>query len=166
MVPERALERRRRVNYGRGMTIYGVRQQVACYVTRAADAGADLLTFEPCDDGPSSRSGVRIPTGVMTRFEAIETAALRQVEEESGLAGLTFERQLGAVELGLHDAGGPSVTTYVHLSAPSGREQAWVHNVSGDGEDAGMTFVWRWQPLPLTVDLAPGQAAYLGQIAG
>lgn len=146
------------------MTIYGVRQRVTCYVTRSTSRGVELLVFEHADDDPADPSGVQVPAGGKTQFEAVEDAALREVEEESGLIGLSFERQLGAVELGLHDAGGPSVTTYVHLSAPGDGEQTWQHTVSGDGDDSAMAFVWRWEPLPLRFDLAAGQAAYLDRL--
>jgi ADP-ribose pyrophosphatase YjhB (NUDIX family) len=146
------------------MTIYAVRQRVACYVTRPSGDGVELLVFEQPDDDPSAPSGTQVPAGGKTSFESIEEAAEREIEEESGLVGLTFEGQLGAVELGLHDPGGPSVTTYVHLTAPSGVEPAWLHTVSGEGADRGMTFAFRWEPLPLGFDLAAGQGAYLDRL--
>ena len=146
------------------MTIYAVRQRVACYVTRASGEAFELLVFEQPDDDPSNPSGTQVPAGGKAAFESIDTAALREVEEESGLVGLTFLGQLGAVEVGVHDAGGPSVTTYVHLTAPSGGEPAWVHTVSGEGADRGMRFACRWEPLPLGFDLAAGQGAYLDRL--
>lgn len=152
------------LDYGRGMTIYAVRQRVACYVTRPSGDHPELLVFEQPDDDPSNPSGIQVPAGGKTAFESIDAAAKREIEEESGLVGLTFESQLGAVELGLHDPGGPSVTTYVHLTAPNGGEPAWLHTVSGEGGDRGMTFALRWEPLPLAFDLAAGQGAYLGRL--
>lgn len=146
------------------MTIYGVRQRIACYVTRVVEGSLELLVFQPVDDNATDPSGVQVPAGGMATFEAVETAALREVEEESGLIGLRFERQLGAVEVGLHESGGPSVTTYVHLTAPDDEEPSWEHTVSGDGEHSGMRFRWRWEPIPLAVDLALDQAAYLDRI--
>lgn len=147
------------------MTIYAVRQRVACYVTRASGTGPELLVFEHADDDPSDPSGTQVPAGGKTAFESVDAAAVREIEEESGLVGLTFQGQLGAVELGVHDPGGPSVTTYVHLTAPSGGEPAWEHTVSGEGADGGMRFAWRWVPLPLGFDLAAGQGAYLDRLA-
>ncbi len=146
------------------MSIFAVRQRVACYVTRPSDAGPQLLVFEHVADDPSHPSGVQVPAGGKTAFEAVETAALREVEEESGLTGLTFQAQLGAVERGVRDPAGPSITTYVHVTAPAGGPPAWEHTVSGEGEDAGMTFACRWEPLPLGFDLAAGQAAYLDHL--
>jgi ADP-ribose pyrophosphatase YjhB (NUDIX family) len=97
----------------------------------------------------------------MLTFEGIEDAAAREVAEETGLTGLTFIAQLGGVEIPLVEAGGPSVTTYVHLSAPVGGPREWEHRVGGDGDDAGLTFRCRWARLPLGFDLAGGQGVYL-----
>jgi 8-oxo-dGTP pyrophosphatase MutT (NUDIX family) len=146
------------------MPIYGVRRRVACYVTRAAADGAggvELLVFDHAHDDPADPSGTQIPAGGMLPFEGIEDAAAREVAEEVGLTGLTFVAQLGGVEVALGEPGGPSVTTYVHLSAAAGGPAEWEHRVDGDGEDAGMTFRCRWTPLPLDFELAGGQDVYL-----
>jgi 8-oxo-dGTP pyrophosphatase MutT (NUDIX family) len=147
------------------VSIYALRRRVACYVTRTSAAGLELLVFDHADDDPSEPSGLQIPAGGMLAFESIDAAALREIEEESGLVGLRFERQLGAVETGPHEPGGPSLTTYVHVSAPDAGPQTWRHTVSGAGDDRGMAFICRWEPLPLGFDLAPGQAAYLDQLS-
>jgi hypothetical protein len=42
----------------------------------------------------------------------------------------------------------------------------WQHQVSGDGQDAGMTFCCRWELLPLGLELAGGQGVYLDRITG
>lgn len=147
------------------MTIYGVRRRVACYVTRTGPNGAELLVFEHAGDDPADPSGIQIPAGGLLPFEAIDQAAQREVEEESGLTNVTFRRQLGAVELGLNDEGGPSVTTFVHLAAPGGGPSTWTHTVTGQGDDNALTFVWRWEAYPPSFELAAGQGAYLGSLA-
>jgi 8-oxo-dGTP pyrophosphatase MutT (NUDIX family) len=148
------------------VTIYAIRRRVACYVIRSTGAGLELLVVDHADDDPSQSSGTQVPTGSMLPFESLDAAALRQVEEECGLVDVTFRRQLGAVELGLHEPGGPSLTTYVEMGAPPGGPEAWRHHVSGDGPDAGMTFSCRWQLLPLGLQLAGGQGVYLDQVTG
>jgi ADP-ribose pyrophosphatase YjhB (NUDIX family) len=146
------------------MTIYGVRRRVACYVTRSSRAATELLVFDHVDDDPSDPSGCQVPAGGMAPFEAVADAAMREVAEESGLTDLAFQRQLGAVEVGLHDAGGPSVTTYVHLTTTAGGEQTWDHVVTGDGDDTGLRFRFRWEPLPLAFELAGGQGIFLNEV--
>ncbi len=177
------------------MSIYGVRRRVACYVTRSTEGGRELLVFDHVDDDPDDPSGEQVPAGGMLPFEGIEDAALRESEEETGLTGLTFMAQLGAQERGLDDPGGPSMTTYVHLQAPDGGPDAWTHTVTSpttaDGStpeswtdgadvasppaqdsvaaehaDAGMVFACRWEPLPLTVELAGDQAEFLDALLG
>jgi len=148
------------------MSIYGFSQRVVCYVTREGADGRELLVFEHADDDPADLSGVQVPAGGMKRFEPVQDAAHREVEEETGLMGLIFVGQLGGVELSLDEPGGPSMTTFVHLRAPDDGERQWEHVVHGDDNDGdvGMRFVCRWEPLPLQVELAGGQDAFLHKV--
>ena len=147
------------------MPSYGFRRRVACYITRPVGDGLELLVFDHADDDPDEPSGTQIPAGGMLPFEGIEDAAAREAAEETGLTGLEFVAQLGGIEIALGEPGGPSVTTYVHLTAGPDVPATWQHQVTGDGADAGMTFVCRWERLPLEVELAGGQGAYLDAVA-
>lgn len=158
------------------MSIYGFGHRVVCYVTRTTEQGADLLIFEHAEDDPHDPSGVQVPAGGMLAYESLEDAALREVQEETGLSGLTYVEQVGFIELGLYDEGGPSMSNFVHLVAAPTPDEAvdavqtkeghasWKHTVTGAGEDAQMTFLCRWEPLPLTIELASGQAAFLDRL--
>ncbi len=148
------------------MTIYGFRQRVACYVTRTTHDGDELLVFDHADDAPAAPSGTQVPAGTMRRFEAITDAALRETAEETGLSGLTFVEQVGSVELGLHDPGGPSITTFVHLVAPDGGTSSWDHVVTGDGDDRDLVFRCRWERLPLQLELAADQGRFVASVTG
>lgn len=153
-----------RSHYRRTMTIYGFRQRVACYVTRTTVGADELLVFDHAEDDPADPSGTQIPAGGMARFEAAADAARREVEEETGLVGVTYVDQVGYVELGLNEPGGPAMTTFVHLAAPDGGASSWDHTVSGDGEDAGLVFRCRWEPLPLGFTLAGDQGRFLDRV--
>ncbi len=146
------------------MTTYAVRRRVACYVTRSTPAGSELLVFDHRDDDPDDPSGTQIPAGGMLPFEALVDAAAREIREETGLDDLVYVDQVGFAERGLDEPGGPSMTTYVHLSAPHGGPDSWEHTVVGDGGDSGMVFSCRWEKLPLTVDLAGGQGQFLAAL--
>ena len=148
------------------MSIYGFRRRVACYVTRATEKGQELLVFDhhPDDDNPDNPSGTQIPAGTMLPFEGLVEAAVREVEEETGVTELTYVEQVGAIELGLDDDGGPSMTNFVHLEASSDGESTWEHTVTGDGVDARMVFLCRWEPLPLGFDLAGDQGKFLDAV--
>lgn len=143
------------------MTTYAVRRRVACYVTRTTETGEQLLVFDHRDDEPGDPSGTQIPAGGMLPFEAIVDAAARETEEETGVVDTTYLGQVGFVELGLDDPGGPSMTTYVHLTTPTDGPDSWEHTVGGEGEDGGMVFVCRWEALPLGLELAGGQGRFL-----
>lgn len=134
--------------------------------------------FEHADDDPASASGVQVPAGGMQPFESLADAAIREVAEETGLTGLTYVDQIGYVERGLGDVGGPAVVNFVHLEAAtdvSGSAAAndgaggtdgssWEHTVTGEGEDAGLIFRCRWEPLPLREQLAADQGAFLDSL--
>lgn len=146
------------------MTIYGFAQRVTCYVTRSTDSGAELLVFDHASDDPANPSGTQVPAGGMARFEAVTEAAVRETSEETGLDGLRYVAQVGYLELGLHDPGGPAMTTFVHLTAPSGGPRSWDHTVTGDGDDNGLVFRCRWEPLPLGFELAGNQGRFLDAV--
>ncbi len=143
------------------MTIYAQRRRVACYVTRAAAGGEELLVFEHAFDDPNEPSGVQVPAGGMVTFESVEAAARREIAEETGLAEVEFVGQLGGQEVGLEAPGGAALTTYVHVTAPAGGPDSWEHKVTGAGDDNGLVFVCRWERLPLTLELAGGQGEFL-----
>lgn len=136
---------------------------MACYVTRKTSAGLELLVFDHDNDDPDAPSGTQVPAGGMTAFEDIETAAFREIEEETGLTSLEFVGQLGGQEAGLHDKRGPSMTTFVHVTARSDGPDSWEHTVHGDDkdEDNGMVFACRWVKLPLDFELAGEQGEFL-----
>ena len=148
------------------MSIYGYRRRVAVYVTRTSEQGQELLVFDhhPDDEEPDNPSGTQIPAGGMLPFEAIDEAALREVREETGLDDVRYVEQVGFVELGIDEPGGPSMTNFVHAEAASDGASAWEHIVSGEGDDAGMTFLCRWEPLPLGFELAGHQGRFVDAI--
>jgi hypothetical protein len=62
------------------------------------------------------------------------------------------------------ETGQPRRTTFFFLRAPVDTPDAWEHRVSGDGEDADLTFACRFLALPLRQPLADEQDAWLGHI--
>jgi 8-oxo-dGTP pyrophosphatase MutT (NUDIX family) len=157
-------------DYGLKVAIYGFRRRVACYVTRTTDGGEELLVIEHTGGEPGDSPVTQVPAGTMMPFESLADAALREVGEETGLSGLSYVDQVGATELGLDDAGGPSLTNFVHVVAAAAGvpdaagTQEWEHTVTGAGEDAGMVFRCRWEPLPLNIELAADQDAFLDRL--
>lgn len=50
------------------MTVYAVRQRVACYVTRAGEGGDGLLVFDHADEDRADPSGTQVPAADQGRF--------------------------------------------------------------------------------------------------
>lgn len=149
------------------MSIYSVRRSVACYVTRSTSEGEQLLVLEPSERVFESLV-YEIPIGDMLPFEGIIEAANRVLAALSGLTGLVYVEQLGGVETPVDGPSGASMTTFVHLTAPSDGADQWeqVFDAEGLGADAAIdpvVTVCRWVSLPLEVDLVEGHDAYLDE---
>jgi ADP-ribose pyrophosphatase YjhB (NUDIX family) len=125
------------------------RQRVVVYVER----GRDLLVFEHRDH-PEARS--QVPAGGVGPGEELQSAAVREVAEETGVA-LLAEPML----LGVHDhpdgLGQPSTSHFFRVAAPPGLPDAWEHVVTGQGGDAQLVFLCRFESNP---ELWPVQAIF------
>lgn len=71
--------------------------KVTAFVTRSAKQGQELLVFEH----PSA--GIQLPAGTVEPGEPIESAALREVEEETGLSLCRVAARLGVLTQVLPD---------------------------------------------------------------
>jgi len=116
------------------------RQRVLAYITRDTERGRELLVFE--QDEPDS--GVQVPAGRLDPGEELVPALMREIEEESGLTRLRLVRELPGFEEHYP-------TRYenhgFHLVPTEDLPEEWEHVVYGDGDDAGLTFRYRWVPI-------------------
>ena len=114
-----------------------VRKRVFGYVTR----GHDLLVFE--------HAGVlQVPAGRIDHDETLEEGLVREVEEETGVTGLQTVRELAdADELDRIYGSHEHRSWALHAVVESDGPEAWHHQVTGTGMDAGMVFPCRWVPL-------------------
>jgi len=117
--------------------------RVLAYVTRTRDGRRELLVFDHRDH---PNAGTQVPAGRLERGEELEPALRRELVEEAGLDDVRIVRKLG--EWDSDDVGhGRGLRNHAYeLEAPTARD-AWEHEVSGDGDDAGLVFVYRWVPL-------------------
>ncbi|WNF30770.1 NUDIX domain-containing protein [Streptomyces sp. C11-1] len=135
------------------------RIRVAAYVIRRHPFPA-LLVFDHAD---FPEAGTQVPAGGVGPGEVPEQAVLREVAEETGLAGARVVRRI-AVDGRAHPVTGqPRLTTFLLLDAPADGPSAWEHRVRGEGDDAGMRFACRFVPLPLPRPLTDSQDAWLGR---
>jgi ADP-ribose pyrophosphatase YjhB (NUDIX family) len=136
------------------------RVRVAAYVIRSSPH-PELLIFQVVGD---EEAGLQIPAGGVDPGETLHSAVVREVDEETGLTGLTVLDELTTDSAPHPRTGRPRLTTFFHLRAPEGTPNAWTHRVHGDGNDAGQLFACRFAPLPLPHPLADAQDAWLGAI--
>ena len=132
-----------------------MRRRVGVYLTRQTPGGLELLVFD-CPQG----CGLEPPGGGIDGDETPAQAAVREVAEETGIAGVRVVRELGE-HPGLTDAGGPQLTIWVHAELVGEAPQAWEHVVAGSGDDAGVVHRLSWVGLPLDVQIAAGHDALL-----
>ncbi|MEU8125429.1 NUDIX domain-containing protein [Spirillospora sp. NPDC049024] len=136
------------------------RIRVAAYVIRHG-AVPELLVF---DHVGMPQAGTQVPAGGVRPGEDLEQAVLREVVEETGLHTVSVVEQIAVDTRPDPATRRPRRTTYFHLQAPATTEDAWSHAVSGEGDDAGLTFACRFLPLPLDHPLADAQDAWLNRI--
>jgi 8-oxo-dGTP pyrophosphatase MutT (NUDIX family) len=117
--------------------------RVVAYVTRERDGRRELLVFDHRDH---PEAGTQVPAGRLEPGEDIEAALLRELEEEAGLAEAQVVRKIGTFEPGTLPHGEPYTNHAYEVEAP-GAPDAWEHEVFGDGDDAGLVFVYRWEPI-------------------
>ena len=114
------------------------RQRVLAYITREADGGRELLVFEHAGD---PEAGVQVPAGRLDPGEELEPALLREIAEESGLAKVRIVRELPGSEDHYEN---PYENHGFHVVIEGKAPDSWEHVVIGDGDDAGLTFCYRW----------------------
>ena len=132
-----------------------VRERVVAYVTRQGPRGLDLLTIEQGDI-----KGVQVPAGRLDPGESPEHGLAREVEEETGITGVSVVRRLAdADEFERLYGRGPHRSHAFHADVAADGPDEWEHRVGGSGADAGLVYLCRWVRLdqcpPLWGDADP-----------
>lgn len=116
-------------------------------VVRPSAGGAELLVIR------HPRAGIQIPKGTVEPGEDVETAALRELEEETGVRTAKLVRALGCCEriagAGTDETGPLEHHRWhvfrVELTGPVA--DRWTHRVTAPGDEQGMDFGCHWLPL-------------------
>ena len=130
-----------------GMSVHGrnrgaflnqlLRKRVVGYVTR----GRELLVF---DHGGTTQ----LPAGRIDAHESFEEGLVREVEEETGLAGIQVVGELAdAAEFAELFGPGAHESHAFHAVTDAETPEAWDHHVTGTGMDAGIVYPCRWVSL-------------------
>jgi 8-oxo-dGTP diphosphatase len=129
-----------------GHKTYPLIDKVVAYVVRGDEKQErELLVFE--HDKEWSEAGIQVPAGTVDKSESLESAALREAEEECGLSNLKVLGKLD--EYVMYRATHKQFNRrHVFLmGAGSAFADTWTHKVDGSGLDHGMSFHFYWMPL-------------------
>jgi ADP-ribose pyrophosphatase YjhB (NUDIX family) len=114
-----------------------VRTRVVAYVTR----GRELLVF---DHGGTTQ----VPAGRVDHDETLEEGLVREVEEETGVAGVRIVRKLAdGTEFARLYGPWAHESHAFHAVTDAETPDSWKHDVTGTGMDAGMQMPCRWVSL-------------------
>ncbi len=116
------------------------RQRVVVYVER----GSELLVFDHRDH---PEAGTQVPAGGVLDGEAPAAAVAREVREETGVT-INAEPVFLGLQSHPDGLGRPAQSSFFSVAAPAGLPDAWEHVVGGDGEDAGLVFLCRFDAAP------------------
>ena len=116
-------------------------------VLRTGENGREILVFQ------HPLAGVQLPKGTIEENEGIEAAALRELEEESGLALNCNPRVIGKwtrIVQGGRQQAGPLEANEWHvaiLQTAADLPNRWVHSAQGSPAEEGLLFEFYWLPV-------------------
>jgi 8-oxo-dGTP pyrophosphatase MutT (NUDIX family) len=117
--------------------------RVVAYVTRVRDGRRELLVFDHRDHPDA---GTQVPAGRLEAGEDLEAGLARELHEEAGLDDARIVRRLGEFD-GEALGHGVGYRNHVYELESPAASDGWEHVVLGNGDDAGLVFVYRWEPI-------------------
>lgn len=137
-------------------------RKVVAYVTRTgANGKPELLVFDHRD---FPEAGTQVVAGSIDDGELPEVAAIREVEEESGVLGCRILSRLAVYDWEHPVSHNTHERHVYHLAAPAETQEEWTWIETDGGrvpEDRGIVFLFRWVPLDEEIDLAGHQGDWL-----
>ena len=132
-----------------------MRQRVLAYVTRERHGRTELLVFDQRGD---PEAGTQVPAGRIDAGETLEEGLLRELHEEAGLDRVRIVRKLPI--LGDWAASSRYENHAFQVRVEDQLPDSFEHVVHGDGDDAGLVFVYRWVPVDSELSLWDGDPTY------
>jgi len=111
------------------------------------------------------KASIQVPAGTVQPDEDIESAVMREAEEETGLRDLQIVGQLGNLERDMTEFGTPEIRDahFFHMLCPGDPAQTWSHEETSGGTVAPIRFDFSWATLP---DGIPELIALNGEMLG
>jgi 8-oxo-dGTP pyrophosphatase MutT (NUDIX family) len=109
-------------------------------------------------------AGTQVPAGRLDPGESLEEGLRRELHEEAGLGRVRLVRELPILGDWVADS---EYDNHAYEVRVEGEEppDAWEHVVLGDGDDAGMVFLYRWAVVEPGLDLWRGLDPTYTQLA-
>jgi 8-oxo-dGTP diphosphatase len=139
-----------------------MRRRVSAYVTRDREGERELLVFDHRDH---PEAGTQIPAGRLDPGETLEQGLRRELHEEAGLDRVRIVRELAGPEEYDRQFPGSSYANHLfHVEPEVELPDSWEHVVFGDGDDAGLVFRYRWEPIRDDLLLWGRRDPFLGRL--
>ena len=132
-----------------------MRQRVLAYVTRVRDGRTELLVFDQQGD---PGAGTQVPAGRIDPGETLEEGLLRELHEEAGLDRVRIVGELPI--LGGWAERSPYENHAFEVRVEGETPDTFEHVVHGDGDDAGLVFLYRWVGVDSELTLWGGDPTY------
>jgi 8-oxo-dGTP diphosphatase len=114
-------------------------------VTRERDGQRQLLVFDHRDHPDA---GTQVPAGRLDPGETLEQGLRRELHEEAGLDHVRILGEIaGPEDYDRHFPGSDYANHVFHVEPEGELPDEWDHVVFGDGDDAGLVFRYRWEPI-------------------
>ncbi len=126
--------------------------KVCPIVLRRTGSAIEILAFE------HPLAGRQLVKGTIELGESIEAAALRELNEESGIKSATVVRALGIWHSGFEG----QVWAFVECKTNQTLPESWVHHAPDDG---GQSFRFSWHPLAASPASSQWHSVFRGALA-
>jgi ADP-ribose pyrophosphatase YjhB (NUDIX family) len=87
---------------------------------------------------------LRVPGGGIYDGEAVEQALFREIREETGLVNPHLLRKLGVDRYFKAETKTTIERHNFLLRVPGTMPDTWEHRITGEGNDAGKSFIYQW----------------------
>jgi len=138
------------------------KRKVLAYITKGQESNLELLVFKHRDH---PEAGLQVPGGTVEEGELLVDALFREIKEETGIDQGNLHLIGNIYTYNYSPVNRETIyeRIFFHLTY-HGDQKVWDHLVMCKGEDNGLMFQYRWEPLASLPLLAGEQGAALHEL--